>query len=93
MTLQEVLKNPNTLLIDVRSDAEFRSGHLPKSINLPLDQIPSRYDEIDGLGKVPIVLYCRSGMRSSQAAQFLQHKGISNIYDGGGLSDLQYYLS
>jgi len=93
MSIEKILKDPATLLIDVRSGAEFQSGHLPKAINLPLDQIPFRFEEIDGLGKVPVVLYCRSGMRSSQAAQFLKAKGLSQIFDGGALEDVQYYLN
>lgn len=93
MTLKEVIKDPATIFVDVRTVTEFSSGHIDGALNIPLDQFQYRYKEIDGLGKTPIVFYCRSGNRSGQAVSWLQQMGIKNIYNGGGLEDVQYLLN
>lgn len=93
MSLQEIIKSPGTRFVDVRTAVEFNMDHIEGAINLPLDQVPHRYEEISGLGETPVVFYCRSGARSGSAVAYLSRKGIKNIYDGGGLDDLQYYLN
>lgn len=62
-------------IIDVRSPAEFASGHVKGSINIPLQELPQRMNEILGYPQ-PILLCCASGNRSGQAANFLKTKGI-----------------
>jgi rhodanese-related sulfurtransferase len=57
-------------LVDVREPAEFARGHLPGAVNLPVDEIERRADEI---ADRPAVLYCQSGLRSQRALQVL-HK-------------------
>lgn len=93
MTLKEIVKNPTTKFVDVRSEMEFNSGHVRGALNIPLDQFQKRYKEIKGLGEKPVVFYCRSGNRSGQAVSFLRQMGIDHIYNGGALEDLQYYLN
>ncbi len=68
-------------VIDVRTKAEFEAGHLKGSINIPLDQIASRVDEIKKM-KQPIVTCCRSGARSGSAARILNNKGIKAMNGG-----------
>jgi rhodanese-related sulfurtransferase len=64
-----------TIVIDVRTPAEFRDEHLAGSINIPLHEIQQRLDEIKAM-KQPIVLCCASGGRSGQATAFLRAQGI-----------------
>ena len=71
------------LLIDVRTPQEFASGHIDGAINIPLDQIGRRLSEIPKDRQV--VLYCRSGNRSNQAAGLLKSAGYNNILDLGGV--------
>lgn len=71
------------LLIDVRTPEEFASGHINGAVNIPLDQIGRRLSEIPKDRQV--VLYCRSGNRSQQAARLLREAGYSNIFDLGGV--------
>ena len=92
MKLKDVAKNSNTKFIDVRSEMEFNTGHVTGAVNIPLDQLKLRYKEIQGLGKTPVVFYCRSGNRSGQAVLYLSQMGITNIYNGGSLENVQYYL-
>lgn len=93
MIPKEILKDRATKFVDVRTNTEFNAGHINGAINIPLDQFQKRHTEIDGLGQSPVVIYCRSGNRSGQAVAFLVQKGIKNVYNGGGLEDIQYYLN
>ncbi|MFY7651749.1 MAG: rhodanese-like domain-containing protein [Chitinophagaceae bacterium] len=72
-------------IIDVRTPAEFNLGHVQGSTNIPLNEIPSRINEVKALPQ-PIVLCCASGMRSGQATQFLLQHGISCTNGGSWLS-------
>lgn len=69
------------LLVDVRSESEFRSGSVSGSVNIPVDQITLRLNELKG--KSGIVVFCRSGNRSRMAKSILEGLGIKNIIDGG----------
>lgn len=91
-TLKELVKDPNTLIVDVRSGWEFESGHVEGAKNIPLEEIPQRLDEFKDQ-TYPIVLYCRSGGRSGMAMNFLQQQGIQNLYNGGGLSDMMILIA
>lgn len=93
MTLKEIIKDPTTKFVDVRTNAEFRTGHIDGAVNIPLDQVQYRYREIGGLDKTPVVLYCRTGNRSGEAVAYLRRKGFSNVHNGGGLEDVRFYLN
>lgn len=71
-------------IIDVRSDEEWQAGHLPTARHIPLDELPSRLDEIrpDQLA----VLVCRSGSRSAMATAALARRGLEVANLTGGLA-------
>ena len=71
-------------IVDVRTPAEFLGGHVNGSINIPLQEIQVRLEEIKSLPQ-PIILCCASGIRSEQATQFLSHQGIDCSNGGGWL--------
>ncbi|HAJ38754.1 MAG TPA: rhodanese-like domain-containing protein [Chloroflexi bacterium] len=71
------------LLLDVRTPEEFNSGHIPGAVNISVDQLAQRLSEVPQ--DKPVVLYCRSGNRSNQAAQILDRAGYTQIYDLGGI--------
>jgi rhodanese-related sulfurtransferase len=73
------------LLIDVRTLEEFASGHIEGSVNIPVEEMPGRLDEIPG--DAPVVVYCRSGNRSAAAARILTEAGYAPVYDLGGIQD------
>lgn len=77
----------NASIIDVRTNAEYVSEHYPNAINIPLDQIMQRLDELKKLPK-PIVAYCRSGNRSAIAVAILKQHGITEVINGGGLQEM-----
>lgn len=68
-------------VIDVRSPLEFNDGHLHGSHNIPLDQIGKQIEQIKKMPQ-PIITCCKSGMRSSMAAQQLRKVGI-DVHNGG----------
>lgn len=92
MELLSILKQTNTTIIDVREPYEFKFGHVPGAINIPLSSLLYRLEEIRQM-QGPIVAYCRSGSRSGQARLLLQSQGIQDVYNGGGLEDMEYLLA
>jgi len=84
--LYSQLGRSGVLIVDVRTPAEYAEGHIAGAVNLPLQTIEQWYKELPK--DKPVYLYCRSGNRSQQAAEFLKKKGFSNIYnEKGGLVD------
>lgn len=76
----------NTMLIDVREPEELLDGSLPGAINIPVGQVPERIGSLDPAKS--IVLFCRSGGRSANAAEFLVASGFSQVtnLEGGMLA-------
>ena len=73
------------ILIDVRMPAEYRDGHIPGVVNIPLAELEKRLGEIPKDKKV--VLICRTGNRSAQGTKLLRGKGLDNIFNStGGMS-------
>lgn len=68
-------------LVDVRTPGEFNSGHVKGSVNIPLDSIPNQLAKFKN--KKNIIVFCRSGMRSSQAKNILTQNGFTNVINGG----------
>jgi rhodanese-related sulfurtransferase len=77
-------------VIDVRTPAEFQGGHVAGSINIPLQEVPKRVEEIRKMDQ-PVVLCCASGNRSGQAAAYLKGQGIA-CENGGGWMQVNYRI-
>ncbi len=73
------------VIIDVRTVGEFKDGHIKNSKNIPLHEIASKIDAIKKLNK-PVIVCCRSGMRSGQANMILKNNGLESINGGGWMS-------
>ena len=78
------------VLLDVRTDREFRSGAIEGASHIPLNQIRQRISEIRQWDK-PIVVYCAGGVRASKAAKFLNLENIDAV-NGGGMLYLKRVL-
>lgn len=83
--LEEMRKSPDALLVDVRSSGEYREGHIPGSVNLPLSGLGSR-SSIGADKDSPVYVYCLSGARSAQAAGILRRMGYNNVKNIGGIA-------
>ncbi len=72
-------------LIDVRTPGEYRDGHIPDVVNIPLDELEKRMGEVPKDKKV--VLICRTGNRSAEGTRLLRGKGFANVFNStGGMS-------
>jgi rhodanese-related sulfurtransferase len=73
-------------IIDVRQPEEYRNGHIPGAVLIPMGEIPDRMDEIRRHGEV--IFVCRSGRRSGLVCEYLQEQGFSNVknLEGGMLA-------
>lgn len=76
-------------IIDVRTKAEFASGHIEGSINIPLQELSQNFKKLDK--KKPIITCCASGMRSASAKGILASEGYQ-AYNGGGWASLRNAL-
>ncbi len=74
------------ILIDVRTQAEYLSGSINKAVNIPLDQLVAKSDRYSK--ETPLLVFCRSGMRSQQAKRVLEQLGFQKVYNGGGVRTL-----
>ena len=74
---------PEYLLVDVRTPAEFHSGHIPTAVNIPVSEIETR--PIDVAKQKLVIVYCRSGSRSNRAAGILESLGYTRVVDFGGI--------
>ena len=75
-------------IIDVTTPSEFVGGHVASSINIPLQEIQQRINEINAMPQ-PILLCCASGNRSGQATVYLKSLGI-DCENGGSWMDVNY---
>ena len=91
MKAEQIIKEKQGTIIDVRTPNEFMGGSVVGSINIPLQEIQQRVDELKNL-KQPLVLCCASGNRSGQATHFLSQQGIE-CCNGGSWLDVNYYQS
>lgn len=82
MSLDKIIQNEKTTVVDVRTPGEYMGGHVAGSINIPLNEVPNRIDEFKAMDG-PIILCCASGGRSGQATMYLQQNGFSEVYNGG----------
>ena len=80
-------KDDDHVIVDVRREDEYAEGHIPGAILIPNESIgvdpPSELSDPDQI----ILVYCRSGRRSKEAAQKLADMGYSNVYEFGGIID------
>ena len=91
MKVEELIKETKATIVDVRTPGEFRGGNVAGSINIPLQELSTRMNEIKKL-KTPLVLCCASGGRSEMATQLLSQDNIE-CYNGGSWMDVNYYQS
>ena len=83
--LAKYRSEPDAVLLDVRTPAEYAGGHIPDSVNIPVSEIR----KVSGLYPKPdtsMYVYCLSGARSSFAKEELERLGYEDVTDLGGLN-------
>ena len=75
-------RSAESQLVDVRSSSEFAAGHIPGTVNIPMDQIESRLDDL--LQDKPVVLICQMGKRARMTAGLLEPCKLQiSVLEGG----------
>jgi phage shock protein E len=78
---------PDSVVVDVRTPREFSRWHFPGAVNIPVGNLYQRFSELDK--NKTVVVYCRSGSRSSTAKKLLMTNGFADVKNGGGLRDMK----
>ena len=79
-------RNDGHIIVDVRRQDEYDAGHIPGAVCIPNESIPPAPELLGDKDQI-ILVYCRSGRRSKEAAQKLADLGYSNVYEFGGIID------
>lgn len=92
-TLAWAQVEPDALIIDTRSPAEYKAGHLAGAVLIPYDGIEAGITTLTEDKEAPIYLYCGSGRRAEIARERLLHRGYSNVTNLGGMAEAEAFLS
>jgi len=84
--LSQAIKD-QAFLVDVRTPGEFASGSVKGAVNIPLDQLKAQLAKFKN--KKQIIVFCRSGGRSTQAKALLNQNGFTNVMNGGTWQNVQ----
>ncbi|MGQ8338870.1 FAD-dependent oxidoreductase [Sunxiuqinia sp. A32] len=76
------------IVVDVRTAEEFAAGAYPDAVNIPLDELMYRFEELGDNASRDIVVYCATGARSAYAQRTLMQVGYVNVKNGGGLTSM-----
>ena len=87
-TAKQMMDEQDVIILDVREQHEYDSGHIPGAVLLPVgtiaeDTAAAVIDDLD----TTVLVYCRSGNRSKTASQALADLGYTNVYEFGGIND------
>lgn len=80
----QLINHKNALVLDVREENEYRSGHVLNSIPIPLGKLKERMGELEKYKDKPVVVVCRSGNRSGTACYLLGKQGFAQAYNLAG---------
>jgi rhodanese-related sulfurtransferase len=83
----QMINHRDAVVLDVREDSEYRSGHVPRSRHIPLSQLNRHLSELQKLKDRPVVVICRTGSRSGRACAALRKNGLEQVYNlAGGIT-------
>ena len=88
----EMMVSQEVVVVDVRTREEYDSGHIENAVLVPNESIGSEMPETLPDKEATLLIYCRSGRRSKDAAQKLLALGYQSVYDFGGVIDWPYEL-
>ena len=91
MNIKEIFETKEVTLVDVRTPLEFQAGSLFGAINIPMNEVVARIDELKKME--PLIVFCRSGNRSEHVMHYLRNQGIEEVWNGGGWIELNAELN
>jgi phage shock protein E len=77
-------------VIDVRTQAEWDSGHVERAVHIPHGEIANRIDEVTSDKNAKIVVYCAAGSRAGKAKVALEQLGFTKVENAGGYDDIKH---
>ncbi|WP_461206739.1 rhodanese-like domain-containing protein [Clostridium sp. DL1XJH146] len=83
-------EDSTVILLDVRSEEEYEKEHITNAVNLPIDSINQKANEVIQDKGTKIIVYCQKGKRSKKATKMLYKLGYKNIYNLGGIENWPY---
>jgi len=87
----DTLIRKGAIILDVRTEKEFKTGHIEGSVNISLGTIRERYTELDR--DKTYITVCSHGLRSVKAKKILKERGFKHVHNGGAWSDLQEIIN
>ena len=88
----EMMASQEVVVVDVRTQEEYDGGHIENAVLVPNESIVSEMPEAPPDKEATLLVYCRSGRRSKDAAEKLLELGYQSVYDFGGVIDWPYEL-
>lgn len=88
-----MMEQGNVIIVDVRREDEYQEGHIPGAILVPNESLLSEAPEKLPNQRATLLIYCRSGRRSAEAALKLLSLGYLSVYDFGGIIDWPYEIT
>ena len=88
----DIMQSEEVIILDVSTKDEFKEGHIKNAINLDVSSIGNTMPSFLPDKDAKILIYCRSGARSHQAAVKLEKLGYTNLYDFGGIMNWPYEI-
>lgn len=86
----QVINRQAGAVIDVREPAEYKTGHIPNAMNVPMSSLATQVKQLEKHKDRPLVIACRSGNRSLSAAMMLRKHGFAQVYNlAGGMNAWQ----
>ncbi|MGN0656693.1 MAG: rhodanese-like domain-containing protein [Ruminiclostridium sp.] len=85
--MEMMSRSENYIILDVRTEEEFKQGHIPDAVCIPNEVIEQRAETELPDKEQLLLVYCRSGNRSKQASRKLVALGYTNVYEFGGIKD------
>ena len=86
----QLINHQDALVLDVREDVEYDAGHIANARHIPVGKLEGRLQELEKFKSKPIVVVCRSGMRSNRACSVLRKHGFANVHNlEGGINAWQ----
>ena len=78
--LTRMMNHQNAAVVDLRSQSDYKNGHIINSMNIPMADIQTRKDELNKFKDRPLIFYCQAGMDSGRAIRGFRHEGFSELY-------------
>ncbi|MCV2401699.1 rhodanese-like domain-containing protein [Marinomonas sp. C2222] len=89
-TAINMMNSENAVILDIRPNKEFKSGHITDAINIPATKVKESLNTLEKHKDSPIIVVCKAGLNSSATAKDLKKEGFAQVYKlQGGVSDWQ----